>query len=84
MRRAGEMPRGVLPGLYALGLVRYEVEVQEDDRLAVPPLQGFVMNRVGHDYMEKLLYEIFVSCDESTEAAAAPPPSSAVISRHLP
>ena len=35
-----------------------------DDRIAVPPLKGFVMNRVGHDHMERLLYEIFVSSDE--------------------
>ena len=35
-------------------------------RIAVPPLQGFVMNRVGHDHMERLLYEIFVSSDENT------------------
>ena len=32
----------------------------------VPPLQGFVMNRVQGDYFETLLYKIFVSIDEHT------------------
>lgn len=30
----------------------------------VPPLEGFVMNRVLGDYFENLLYKIFVSIDE--------------------
>lgn len=34
------------------------------DRIQVPPLQGFVMNRVLGDYFETLLYKIFVSIDE--------------------
>jgi len=34
--------------------------------LAVPPLEGFVMNRVTGDYFETLLYKIFVSIDERT------------------
>jgi hypothetical protein len=33
---------------------------------AVPPLEGFVMNRVLGDYFENLLYKIFVSIDERT------------------
>lgn len=32
----------------------------------VPPLEGFVMNRVLGDYLETLLYKIFVSIDEHT------------------
>ena len=32
----------------------------------VPPLKGFVMNRVTGDYFETLLYKIFVSIDEHT------------------
>ena len=32
----------------------------------VPPLEGFVMNRVLGDYFETLLYKIFVSIDEHT------------------
>jgi hypothetical protein len=62
---AGELPRDALPALYSLGLVRYDVPVAACDRIAVPPLTGFVMNRVGHDYLEKMLYEIFVSNDEA-------------------
>lgn len=32
----------------------------------MPPLEGFVMNRVLGDYFETLLYKIFVSIDEKT------------------
>lgn len=53
VKRAGEMERGALAELYAAGAVRYHVPVEEDDRLAVPPLKGFVMNRVGHDYVNQ-------------------------------
>lgn len=35
----------------------------------VPPLEGFVMNRVQGDYFETLLYKIFVSIDENTDVA---------------
>ena len=35
----------------------------------VPPLQGFVMNRVQGDYFETLLYKVFVSIDERTSMA---------------
>ena len=51
---AGELPRDALSSLYAAGLVRYSVPVNANDRIAVPPLKGFVMNRVGHDYLEKV------------------------------
>lgn len=36
---------------------------------SVPPLEGFVMNRVLGDYFETLLYKIFVSIDEHTSIA---------------
>lgn len=35
----------------------------------MPPLEGFVMNRVQGDYFETLLYKIFVSIDEHTNVA---------------
>ena len=35
-----------------------------DDRVQVPPLKGFVMNRILGDYFETLLYKTFVSIDE--------------------
>lgn len=34
--------------------------------IIVPPLRDFVMNRVGGDYFENLLYKVFVSLDERT------------------
>ena len=37
--------------------------------ISVPPLEGFVMNRVQGDYFETLLYKIFVSIDEHTTVA---------------
>ncbi|CAB1350457.1 unnamed protein product [Coregonus sp. 'balchen'] len=37
--------------------------------LLVPPLEGFVMNRVQGDYFETLLYKIFVSIDEQTNVS---------------
>lgn len=37
--------------------------------ISVPPLEGFVMNRVQGDYFETLLYKIFVSIDEHTNVA---------------
>jgi hypothetical protein len=32
----------------------------------VPPLEGFVMNRVTGDFFESLLYKVFVSLTEKT------------------
>jgi hypothetical protein len=63
---AGMLPSDALRALHAGGLVRFTVPMSEADRIAVPPLTGFVMNRVGNDYLEKLLYELFVSNDESS------------------
>ena len=37
--------------------------------ITVPPLEGFVMNRVQGDYFETLLYKIFVSIDEQTNVS---------------
>lgn len=36
----------------------------ESDRVELPPLEGFVMNRITGDYFETLLYKLFVSIDE--------------------
>lgn len=43
-----------------------DVPITAVDRVQVPPLQGFVMNRIVGDYFETLLYKIFVSIDEHT------------------
>ena len=42
------------------------IPIADTDVIVVPPLQGFVMNRVQGDYFETLLYKIFVSIDEHT------------------
>ncbi|KAL3918715.1 MAG: hypothetical protein SGPRY_005907, partial [Prymnesium sp.] len=57
-----------------------QVPVFDEDRIALPPLQGFVMNRVGHDPIERLLYEVFVSTDEATPVAKL----AALLSQPLP
>lgn len=38
--------------------------LSESDRVELPPLEGFVMNRTMGDYFETLLYKLFVSIDE--------------------
>ena len=43
-----------------------EVPITDDDHITVLTLEGFVMNRVQGDYLEKLLYKILVSIDERT------------------
>lgn len=43
--------------------------IEDSDYVVVPPLEGFVMNRVLGDYFETLLYKIFVSIDEHTSVA---------------
>lgn len=51
------------------GLVYLEVGISDSDCISVPPLEGFVMNRVLGDYLESLMYKIFVSIDEHTPVA---------------
>jgi hypothetical protein len=55
--------------LYRKQLVFLHAPVYDTDRIKVPPLEGFVMNRVLGDYLETLLYKIFVSIDEHTTVA---------------
>uniref|UniRef100_A0A8C2P4A4 Protein FAM91A1 n=1 Tax=Capra hircus TaxID=9925 RepID=A0A8C2P4A4_CAPHI len=55
--------------LYNKGFVYLDVPISDDSCIAVPPLEGFVMNRVQGDYFETLLYKIFVSIDEHTNVA---------------
>lgn len=63
---AGTLHMKDIRGLYLKGLVYLDVPVNEEDCFIVPPLEGFVMNRVLGDYFENLLYQIFVSIDEHT------------------
>lgn len=41
-----------------------DVPISGEDKICIPPLKNFVMNRVSGDYFENLLYKIFVSVDE--------------------
>lgn len=52
--------------LYIKGLIYLDVPIYDDDFIVIPPLEGFVMNRVTGDYFENLLYKIFVSIDQTT------------------
>jgi len=53
-------------GAFRRGLIYLEVPITDDDHITVLTLEGFVMNRVQGDYLEKLLYKILVSIDERT------------------
>jgi hypothetical protein len=66
---AGELNYYVVLSLYKKGLIYLDVPITGVDCIQVPPLQGFVMNRVLGDYFETLLYKIFVSIDEHTTVA---------------
>ncbi|XP_041359980.1 protein FAM91A1-like [Gigantopelta aegis] len=63
---AGDMDKTVLYSLYRKGLIYLDVPIGDEECIIVPPLEGFVMNRVLGDYFETLLYKIFVSIDEHT------------------
>ena len=52
--------------LYKKGLIYLDVPLTENDFVEVPPLEGFVMNRIIGDYFETLLYKLFVSIDDRT------------------
>ncbi|XP_063242692.1 protein FAM91A1 [Bacillus rossius redtenbacheri] len=65
-QRAGDLDQELVHRLYKKGLVYVDVPIEDDDHIVVPPLEGFVMNRVLGDYFETLLYKIFVSIDERT------------------
>lgn len=63
---AGQLVHKDVLSLYLQGLVYFDVVIDENDLMIMPPLEGFVMNRVTGDYFETLLYKIFVSLDEQT------------------
>ncbi|KAM9967095.1 hypothetical protein ACTFIR_007332 [Dictyostelium discoideum] len=65
-KQAGIYCRESVISLISKGLVYIDVPIQNQDTISVPPLEGFVMNRVLGDYFENLLYKIFVSIDERT------------------
>lgn len=63
---AGQRDYAVVHSLYRKGLIYLDVPVSGEDRICIPPLKHFVMNRVSGDDFENLLYKIFVSADEYT------------------
>lgn len=54
----------MIQSLYRKGLIYLEVPICGEDKICIPPLRNFVMNRISGDYFENLLYKIFVSADE--------------------
>lgn len=67
--RAGHYNEKDVRSLYLKGLVYLDVPIEDDDLIILPPLEGFIMNRVIGDYFENLLYKIFVSIDEKTKVS---------------
>ncbi|OQR74127.1 protein FAM91A1-like, partial [Tropilaelaps mercedesae] len=65
-QKCGEHDVDVIKALYIRGLVYLDVPIDDNDHISVPPLEGFVMNCVSGDPLERLLYKIFVSLDECT------------------
>jgi len=63
---AGQLTYSEVHSLYLQGLIYLDILIDDKDHMVVPPLEGFVMNRVTGDYFETLLYKIFVSLDEHT------------------
>jgi hypothetical protein len=63
---AGKIDRAVVASLHQKGLIWIEIPVASEDVLVVTSLEKFVMNRVKGDFMETLLYKIFVTIDERT------------------
>ncbi|XP_061393166.1 protein FAM91A1 [Musca vetustissima] len=61
---AGKCDYSVVHSLYRKGLIYLDVPISGEDKISIPPLRNFVMNRVSGDYFENLLYKIFVSADE--------------------
>ena len=56
-------------GLYTKQIIYFAIVIQDDDYIVVPPLKGFVMNRVQGDYFENLLYKVFVTINEHTKVS---------------
>lgn len=63
---AGKLNFECINLLYRKGLIYLDVPLTENDCVEVPPLEGFVMNRITGDYFETLLYKLFVSIDDRT------------------
>ncbi|CAH8477696.1 unnamed protein product [Schistosoma turkestanicum] len=64
-----DLDQDILKRLYLRGLVYIDIPVSCDDKICVPTLEGFVMNRISGDTRENLLYKIFVTADENTSVS---------------
>eukprot|EP00040_Diaphanoeca_grandis_P030336 m.179192 g.179192 ORF g.179192 m.179192 type:complete len:839 (+) comp31961_c0_seq1:387-2903(+) len=62
----GVLDKNIVESLYMKNLVYFKVPIADTDMISVPPLEGFVMNRVLGDYFENLLYKIFVTINAHT------------------
>lgn len=56
----------VLRSLYRRGFIYLDVPIDINDRIYIPTLKGFIMNRTSGDIREKLLYKLFVTADRNT------------------
>lgn len=63
---AGQRDYDVIHSLYRKGLIYLDVPISGEDKICIPPLKHFVMNRVSGDEFENLLYKTFLSADEYT------------------
>ncbi|XP_055387509.1 protein FAM91A1 [Condylostylus longicornis] len=61
---AGKCDYNIIHSLYRKGLIYLDVPISGEDKICIPPLKNFVMNRISGDYFENLLYKVFVSADE--------------------
>lgn len=68
-RPAGYLNYQTVRQLYTKGFIYFDVPIEDEDYVVVPPLENFVMNRVQGDFFENLLYKIFVSIDGNTSVA---------------
>ncbi|CUG92094.1 unnamed protein product [Bodo saltans] len=63
---ACELPRDGLQTLYRKGLVYRVISIDAQERIRVPPLENFVMNRTSDDPQESLFYRVLSTIDEQT------------------
>jgi hypothetical protein len=62
----GRVPEDEIRNLISESLVYITVPLSPQDTVKLLPLDNFVMNRVGGDYLEGLCYKSFISIDDRT------------------
>jgi hypothetical protein len=62
----GNLSEDEIRGLIGESLVYIAVPLSPQDTVKLLPLDNFVMNRVGGDYLEGLCYKSFISIDDRT------------------